>query len=380
MNLLAGRPRLQDAALAAAASAFAVVAVVVDIGEGAGDPDVVSLGLVAVAGAALLFRRRNPLAVLAVVVAARLLMAWDAGNDVALVPAAMLALYTVARTGDRRRALVTSLAAAALMMVVVAGVNSDEFAQELVGEVALMLLPIAVADAARSRADRVRDLIETEAQARVQAERLRIARDLHDVVAHGLSTIAIQSGVAAHLIDRDPDHAKEALEVINSTGKRSLEELRSMVGVLRSTDDVPLRPTPNDPDDLSDVLGGAADAGLDLTTDVRGGFPPGVGDAPVVAVHRIVQEALTNVARHAGPVPVVLSLHHGSDHVRLRIANEPGPASSPSAPSTGVGVVGMAERAESLGGSLLAGPADDGGFVVDAVIPYHQRATMEGRS
>ena len=89
-----------------------------------------------------------------------------------------------------------------------------------------MAVPIAVGDAARSRADRIRDLIDTEANSRVQAERIRIARDLHDVVAHGLSTIAIQSGVAAHLLDRDPDQAKEALEVINATGKRSLEELR----------------------------------------------------------------------------------------------------------------------------------------------------------
>jgi len=380
MNLLAGRPRLVDAALAGAATAFAVVAVVFDIGEGDSGPDAVSFVLVALAGTALLFRRREPVAVLAVVVAARLLMAWDSGNDVALVPAAMIALYTVARTGDRRRALVTSLAAAALMMVVVAAVNSDEFAQELVGEVALMLLPIAVADAARSRADRVHDLIETEATARVQAERLRIARDLHDVVAHGLSTIAIQSGVAAHLIERDPDHAKDALEVINATGKRSLEELRAMVGVLRSTDDAPLRPTPSDPDDLSDVFAGAAHAGLDLTIDVRGGFPSDVADASVVAVHRIIQEALTNVARHAGPVPVVLSLHHGSEQLRLQIANEPGGASVPSTPSTGVGVVGMTERAESLGGSLRAESTDAGGFVVDAVIPYRQRVPIEDRS
>ena len=90
------------------------------------------------------------------------------------------------------------------MMFVVAGFNSEEFAQELASEAALMLLPIAVGDAARSRADRIQDLIDTEAAARVQAERIRIARDLHDVVAHGLSTIAIQSGVAAHLLDRDP--------------------------------------------------------------------------------------------------------------------------------------------------------------------------------
>ena len=150
-----------------------------------------------------------------------------------------------------------------------------------------------------------------------------------------------------------------------------------MVGVLRSTDDdVPLRPTPSDPDDLSDLLAGAANAGLTVTTDIDGGFPPDVGDACVVAMHRIIQEALTNVARHAGSVPVELSIHHGADRVRVQIVNRPG-TSSPrdSVPSTGVGVIGMTERAETLGGSLRAQATADGGFEVDATIPYHRPAS-----
>ncbi len=219
MNLLAGRPRLQDALLACSASAFAVAAVIFDFGEDDTDPSPLTFVLIAAAGAALLGRRRSPIAVLGVVVVARLMMTWDIGNDAALTPAAMIALYTVARTGDRRSSLVVALGAAALMMVVVAGLNTEEFAPELAGEAALMLLPIAVGDATRSRADRIQDLIDTEATARVQAERIRIARDLHDVVAHGLSTITIQSGVAAHLLDRDPGQAKESLEIINATGK-----------------------------------------------------------------------------------------------------------------------------------------------------------------
>ncbi len=374
VNVLAGRQGLQDAILALSATAFAVVAVSFDFGEAGSDPNALAFILVAVVGAGLLVRRRSPMALLGVVVLARLIMTWDTGNDVALIPAAMIALYTVARTGDRRTSLLVATGAAVLMMFVVAGFNGEEFVQELAGETALMLLPIAVGDAARSRADHIRDLIETEAAARVQAERIRIARDLHDIVAHGLSTIAIQSGVAAHLLDRDPDQAKESLEIINATGKHALEELRAMVGVLRSTDDdEPLRPTPADPNDLSDMLAGAANAGLTVTIDLDGRFPADVGDACVVAMHRIIQEAFTNVARHAGAVPVRLSIQHGTDTVRVQIVNRPG-TSSPRdpIPSTGVGVIGMTERAEALGGGVRTQTTVDGGFEVDATIPYHR--------
>ena len=378
MNLLAGRPQLQDAILALVATGFAAAALAFDFGESDSDPSALGFALLAVVGAALLTRRRRPVAVLGVVVAARLIMTWDTGNDVALIPAAMIALYTVARTGDRRTSLAVAVGAAAAMMFIVAGLNSEEFVQELASEAAMMLLPIAVGDAARSRSDRILDLIDTEATARVQAERIRIARDLHDVVAHGLSTIAIQSGVAAHLLDRNPDQAKESLEIINTTGKHAVEELRAMVGVLRSTDeDKPLRPTPADPNDLSDVLAGAASAGLTVSTDLEGHFPPDASDACVVAVHRIIQEALTNVARHAGSVAVGLSIHNGADYVRVQIVNRPGTSlRRESIPSTGVGIIGMTERAEALGGSLQAEETADGGFDVVATIPYHRPTSV----
>jgi signal transduction histidine kinase len=375
VNPLVRRPRLQDATLAGFASAFAIAAVVFDFGDTDSNSGPLVFVLVALVGIGLLARGRNPMAVLGVVVVARLIVTWDTGIDGALTPAAMIALYTITRSGDRRRSLAVAVGAAAVMILAVAAFNRDEFVQELASEAALMFLPIAVGDSVRSRADRIRVLIDTEAAARVQAERVRIARDLHDVVAHGLSTIAIQSGVAAHVLDRDPGQAKESLEIINATGKHALEELRSMVGVLRSTDEeVPLRPTPSDPDDLSDLLAGSANAGVTVATQTHGSFPSDVSDASVVAMHRIVQEALTNVARHAGPVPVDLLIHHGVDGVRVQVINAP--ATSPpsgSIPSTGVGIIGMTERAEALGGSLGTRETPTGGFEVDARIPYHRR-------
>ncbi|MEL7155682.1 MAG: ATP-binding protein, partial [Actinomycetota bacterium] len=117
-----------------------------------------------------------------------------------------------------------------------------------------------------------------------------------------------------------------------------------------SDDEVPFRPTPSDPDDLSELLAGAAGAGLVVTTDITGGFPPDVGEACVMAMHRIIQEALTNAARHAGSGAVDLVIHHRPDRVEVQIVNGPGTPPDPtSIPSTGVGIIGMTERAEGLG-------------------------------
>lgn len=377
MNVLAAPPKVQDATIAAVAAGFAVLALALDLGESDSTPNVLSYLIVGVVAAALLLRRQHPIAVLAVVVTARVLLTWDTADEVPLVLAAAVALYTVARSGDRRHHLSVAVCAALVMMVAVAALDKDSFLPEFLGEGAQLLLPIAVGDAVRSRADRLRDLIDTEANSRVQAERLRIARDLHDVVAHGLSTIAIQSGVAAHLLDRNPGQAKEALEIINATGKSSLEELRVMVGVLRSTDDVPLRPTPADPNDLADLLEGATHAGIAVTTSIDGKFPTDVADSCVVAVHRIIQEALTNVARHAGAAPTELSIRHNDQTAHVSITNQAGSARRVVVPSTGVGIIGMTERAEALGGTLTTNSLTGGGFEVVATVPYHPRTNGE---
>jgi len=371
VNSLAAQPRVQDAAIAVSAAVFAVVALALDVREGDPSPDALAYVLAVSAAGVLLFRRRHPTTVLGVIVAARLAITWVTGNETPLVAAVIVALYTVARTGDRRRNLTIAIGAAVVMMIVVAALDEGKFVFELLAEGAQLLLPIAVGDAVRSRADRLRDLIDTEANSRVQAERLRIARDLHDVVAHGLSTIAVQSGVAAHLLDRDPDQAKRALEVINETGKSSLEELRVMVGVLRSSEEASLRPAPTDPNDLGDLLESAANAGVQVTTSIEGEFPNDVADSCVVAVHRIIQEALTNVARHAGNTSTVLSIKHGTDSVRLSVVNAAGSEPRTIVPSTGVGIIGMTERAEALGGTRTTRVPAGGGFEVVANVPYH---------
>lgn len=347
-----------------------------EIGEGVKPASTIGHGAVLLAGLAIAFRRWNPALVLVVVAIARVVGTVDTGSEFAIAPAFAIAMYAVGRKGDRSTAIKVSLSVALLSAAAIAGLEDETFLLELIAETAQFLLPAVIGDAVRARAERLNELIETEAAARVQAERLRIARDLHDVVAHGLSTIAVQSGVAAHLMDQDPDEAKASLQIINETGKASLEELRTMVGVLRSTDDSPLRPAPTEPDAFPDLLAGAEAAGVEITDRSTGQFPAEVGDGIIVAVHRIVQEALTNVVRHAGSVAATVEVVRGEDSVTISVRNNEG-NSQPTAvgsavPSTGVGLIGMRERAESFGGTFTAGAMPGGGYEVTAVIPYRE--------
>ena len=365
--------RVVDAGVAAVALAIGLTALVLELGDVAVAASTSSYVELVGACALLIVRRRHPLLVLVAAAVAQVAVTADTHNDAALVACVAVALFTVARSGPRVTALVSALSVAGVVLACIAVLDDQPFFPESLGATALLLLPIAVADAVRSRADRLRTLVDTEVAARVQAERVRIARDLHDVVAHGLATIAVQSGVAAHLIDRDPQHAREALEIINETGRGSLEELRAMVGVLRSTDEAALRPTPVDPNDLTDVVDGAGRAGITVRTVVTGRFPLGVNEQTVVAAHRIIQEALTNVARHAGAAASTVTLEHGAESVVVSVVNGAGSKSSVAAvASTGVGIVGMRERAESVNGTLRAEGRRDGGFEVVAELPYHR--------
>ncbi|MEM9522244.1 MAG: histidine kinase [Actinomycetota bacterium] len=366
-------------AMEAAVVVLVMVVLVAELGEADSPPSPWVVALAVISALVLLGRRRQPELVLAITIGARLVLLGATGSGLAMLPVVAVALYTMARHGDRRRSLTIAIAAALVMAVAAAALGDDAYAVELLEEGALMLLPVAVGDALRARDDRIHDLIEAASEAKLHAERLRIARDLHDVVAHGLSAIAIHSGVAARRLDDDPDQAREALELINQTGRSSLEDLRAMVGALRSTADAPVTPTPTTPDDFRASLARAELAGVHVSVHTVGEFPTDAGDAVVVATHRILQEALMNVARHAGKVAAAVELIHAGDHVRLSVVNEPGPSKStttvPTAlRSTGVGIVGMRERAESLGGTLTAEATVEGGFQVVAELPYSRLA------
>ena len=374
---LRARPTAVDALLAAVGVAFGVVVVVTSSDDTAliGSSLLWSLGLVVLGSSALLARRTHPVLVATLVIAARILFIAAGWNEVGPMDiATWMALYTAARRTSRGVRLGAILVLVTVAAATGAALDADDtFPEELVGQIAFLALPVAVGYGLRQRQERITQRIDNEATARVQAERLRIARDLHDVVAHRLSTITVQSGVASHLLDRDPAIIKDALDTINNAGKEALEELRGMVGVLRSTDEptvAPLHPTPTDPNNISALVERARRDGVLVTTNQHGSFPSPANDGVVIAAHRIIGEALTNAARHAGAVPVTVTINHGTSGVTINIDNDQPAGNVVAVPSTGVGIAGMTERAAAVGGSLVAKPTPQGGFRVQANLPY----------
>ncbi|MFP3989807.1 sensor histidine kinase [Streptomyces sp. E11-3] len=214
---------------------------------------------------------------------------------------------------------------------------------------------------ARERAERAK-----AAKRRADEERLRIARELHDVLAHSLSVINVQAGVGLALLDGDPEQARTALTTIKSASKEALGEVRQVLDTLRGPGDAPRAPAPG-LDRLPELVTQAASAGLTVDVDTEGPratLPPGAD----LAAFRIVQEALTNVVRHSGSRHARVRVRYDDEALELRVDDD-GPASHADAGGSGNGLAGMRERAAALGGTIEAGPRPDGGFRVRALLP-----------
>ncbi|MEU2870648.1 histidine kinase [Streptomyces olivoreticuli] len=214
----------------------------------------------------------------------------------------------------------------------------------------------------------VRDRVEraTAERRRADEERLRIARELHDVLAHSISVINVQAGVGLALLDEHPEQARAALTTIKAASKEALGEVRQVLDTLRTPGDAPRSPAPG-LDRLPELAEQAAGAGLtvDITTEGRRvALPPGTD----LAAFRIVQEALTNIVRHSGSRTARVRLSYRPDALGLRVDDD-GPATRAALPSSGNGLVGMRERAAALGGTVEAGPRPDGGFRVSVRLP-----------
>ena len=197
---------------------------------------------------------------------------------------------------------------------------------------------------------------------------MRIARDLHDVLAHHISTINVQAGVAAHLLDRQPDQARPALVAITEASREALRELRATLGILRGVDeDDPRAPTPG-LSRVPELVETARASGHQVSLEVTG-EPRAVAPATDLAAYRIIQESLTNVGRHARATRVVIALEHGPTDLVITVDDDGAGPPDGSAVAGGNGLTGMRERAASTGGDLQAGPGPRGGFRVRARLP-----------
>jgi len=246
-----------------------------------------------------------------------------------------------------------------------------------------LCLVVALAEGARARRARYRAAsmaIAARRQSATEAERLRIARELHDVLAHSLSQISVQAGVGLHLFDADPQRAKDSLASIKETSGRALDEVRGVLGMLRADGEQPAKAPEPDLDSLPELVRTVRDAGLRVTvsTDLVAPVPSAVQ----FAIYRIVQESLTNVLRHSGSREATVRVAEAGTPGITREGGwvveivDNGPTTIVTTHGRGRGLVGMRERAENLGGRLSADAVADGGFRVVAEIPH----TASGRS
>lgn len=241
----------------------------------------------------------------------------------------------------------------------------------LVALAAWLLVLLGTAEVIRIRRERAAEAIllrEEETRARATEERLRIARELHDALGHHLSLISVQAGVALHVNEELPEPVRGSLTAIKQSSKEALTELRSVLEILRQEGERAPRSPTSTLERLDDLVSHAAAAGLQVRTETDGEAHPlpfGVD----VAAFRIVQEALTNVARHAGPATATVLVDYGEHDLTVQVDDDGKGASAPPTAGAGKGVVGMRERAAALGGDLEAGPRPGGGFRVRARLP-----------
>jgi signal transduction histidine kinase len=347
--------------------------------------DAVAYALVIAGSVSLVWRRRTPIAVLLIVTAA-LVAFWLRDQGALMSVLGLPALYAVAAHAERRRQAWWALAIACVVLLLAASVSvldrPEGFAYIQALSIAAFLIAAIAAGvvirnrerifvdterrAAAAEADRL-----AEAERAVVRERSRIAREMHDVVAHAMSVVAVQAAAGREIVHANPDKAAEVFARIESVGRESLTELRRMLGVLRETgdDDASLSPQPGVADIAAAVeQSSASGVPTELVID---GSPQPLAPGIELAAFRIVQEALTNVRKHAGrSASAIVRLSYETQSLVVEVNDDGrGAATSLSGVGTGHGLIGMRERVEIYGGEFTSGPRVGGGYTVRAILP-----------
>ena len=342
-------------------------------------PDALAAVLVVVVNATIALRRRAVEAALAIALIAGTIYAARQYPPMA-TPAVLLIVYTAATDLDARRSrlvLIVAVAATWIATTIAAGATEPAGVVYVAGSWLLghyvRTRRLLVAELEQRAADLERQREEQAGRA-VAEERLRIARELHDVLAHTMSVVAVQAGTG-RLVGADrPDTAIDALAAVETTARSAMQELRQILTVLRADDSHEASVAPAAGlDDLPALIAQVTEAGIDVDMRVEGAprsVPAGVG----LAAYRITQEALTNVIKHAGPAHASVLVRYTDEDMTVEVRDD-GHATASAAAAGGHGLVGMRERAAVHGGELTAGPDPDGGFVVRARLPVTPAST-----
>jgi len=361
---------------------------------GARPLDPLAYGLGSLSALVLLLRKRWPLAVLLVTVASEILYHVRTYPGGGPWPAILVALYTAALIGQRRRSLlVGALIVGSIAFNRTFVEKSSWFNDTTAAYSGVSLAMLFLGEAVRSRRallNETRERIhraeleqEAEAGRRVAEERLRIARELHDVLAHTITVITVQAGVATDLLETRPDLAGAALRTIREASRDATRELRATLGVLRNGDrssdrrdqsGAPREPAPG-LGQVASLIETATSAGLRVELATSGDVRP-LPAAVDLTAYRIVQEALTNVLRHARATTATVTIRYEPVAVVVEVDdNGRGPVARTPAAGAGHGLMGMAERAAAVRGCVQTGAAPGGGFRVLARLPYGEAAT-----
>jgi signal transduction histidine kinase len=384
---LRARPLLVDAivALAVLAAGLSVLLAPTDYARfGLREPDPLGVVLIVLSCLPLIWRRVAPLGVLLVVAVPTAISTAHSYASGAGGLSVLIAVYTVAAYRRRSEAFVGLVAGLVTFLVSLpfAAATSEVSGTDIVAVVGIVFAAHAFGRSIgfrraytaelELRAERLEQARESDLRAVIAEERGRIARELHDVVAHHVSVMTVQASAAQRTLDRDPGRSREAMAAVEQTGRQALVDMRRIVGVLRADgeDACDRAPQPGT-DDLCALVEQVREAGLRTEVVVSGHqrrLPPGVD----LTVYRIVQEALTNTLKHGGPTQALVSINFGTDAIGVEVRDQGRGAAANLATDgrpRGHGLLGMRERVALYGGHLQAGPRPGGGYEVSAHIP-----------
>jgi signal transduction histidine kinase len=381
LRRLPGDPPAADVGLALALFAIKVTFVLTGtLMSGGVTP--MALVTAAVLTLPLAWRRRAPLTVAVIVAAAiagdDLVAGWNAA--VLSFDCSIIAAYSAGANAAQRHAAAALAALTAANIVDAMGAPGNLAGNLALGIVVFSLVPWLVGQALRRERRRTSQLEELaaslaaerdrHADLAVAAERGRIARELHDIVGHAISVIAVQADAAARLLPHDPSRVAGPLETIQTTSRGALAEMRRLVGLLRVTDAAELEPAPGLAD-LEQLADEARRSGLPVTVDLIGESRP-LPATLDLAAYRIVQEGLTNVRKHARDAEAKVTVSYSPASLGIEVHDNGGGNGTPT--GTGYGLIGIKERVALLGGELESGPAAGGGFTLRATLPLEEPA------